>query len=198
LARIQDSTAAVTGNAFITATGGTITTCGDYKIHTFTSDDTFTISAAPTPANAVVDYLVVAGGGAGGLTRGGGGAAGGYRESHCATTSGCYTASPLATPPCGAITAAIQTYPITVGGGGAGRPSASAGLGTDGTNSIFSTITSTGGGAGGGATSGVHIWKFRRFWRWSWWNIIRRFWWSRKYTTCKSTSRTTRRWFRSK
>jgi hypothetical protein len=49
----------------------------------------------------------------------------------------------------------IQTYPITVGGGGAGRPSATGGLGTNGTNSIFSTITSTGGGAGGGASSGV-------------------------------------------
>jgi hypothetical protein len=33
---VQDSTSNVTGNAYITATGGTIThTCGDYKIHTF-------------------------------------------------------------------------------------------------------------------------------------------------------------------
>ena len=28
---------------FITATGGTITTCGDYKIHTFTGPGTFTV-----------------------------------------------------------------------------------------------------------------------------------------------------------
>jgi hypothetical protein len=35
----------------ITATGGTITCCGDYKIHTFTSDGTFTVSnLVPTPA----------------------------------------------------------------------------------------------------------------------------------------------------
>jgi hypothetical protein len=83
-----------TGNAYITATGGTITPCGDYKIHTFTSDGTFCVSAGGGPL-AVVDYLVVAGGGSGG-TRGGGGGAGGFRESYCATTSGCYTASPLA------------------------------------------------------------------------------------------------------
>jgi hypothetical protein len=36
---------------YIVATGGTITCCGDYKIHTFTSDGTFTICSAPTPAN---------------------------------------------------------------------------------------------------------------------------------------------------
>ena len=29
--------------AFITATGGTITTCGDFKIHTFTGPGTFTV-----------------------------------------------------------------------------------------------------------------------------------------------------------
>ena len=35
---VQDSTSDVTGADFITATGGTITTCGDFKIHTFTAD----------------------------------------------------------------------------------------------------------------------------------------------------------------
>jgi L-asparaginase/Glu-tRNA(Gln) amidotransferase subunit D len=42
----KDSTSDVTGNVYITATGGTITTCGDYKIHTFTSDGTFCVSVA--------------------------------------------------------------------------------------------------------------------------------------------------------
>jgi hypothetical protein len=28
---------------FVAATGGTITTCGDYKIHTFTGPGTFTV-----------------------------------------------------------------------------------------------------------------------------------------------------------
>ena len=44
-----------------TATGGTITTSGDYTIHTFTSSGIFT----PIRGN-IVDYLVVGGGGAGG------------------------------------------------------------------------------------------------------------------------------------
>jgi hypothetical protein len=94
----MDSTSNVTGVPnFIVATGGTITCCGDYKIHTFTSDATFTICSAPTPANNNVDYLVVAGGGGGGQVNGGGGGAGGYRESYTVLlVSGCYTASPLA------------------------------------------------------------------------------------------------------
>ena len=61
------STSNVRGASFITATGGCITTCGDYKMHTFNSPATFCVSAlSPVPANNVVDYLVVAGGGGGG------------------------------------------------------------------------------------------------------------------------------------
>jgi hypothetical protein len=42
----------------------TTTTCGDYKIHTFTSDGTLCVSNAGTPAGStVLEYLVVAGGG---------------------------------------------------------------------------------------------------------------------------------------
>ena len=150
----MDSTSDVTGASFIVATGGTITCCGDYKIHTFTSDGCFAISSTSSnPTNNNIDYLVIAGGAGGGYYYGGGGGAGGYRES-CGTSTGCYTVSPLAAP-CGAITAAIQTYPITVGAGGAGRPSGSPGIGCNGSNSIFSTITSTGGGAGGGSSTGV-------------------------------------------
>jgi hypothetical protein len=52
------------GTNFITATGGTVTCCGDYKIHTFTGPGTFTVSNAGNPAGSTtVDYLVVAGGG---------------------------------------------------------------------------------------------------------------------------------------
>jgi hypothetical protein len=143
---IQDSTAGVTGNAFITATGGTITCCGDYKIHTFTSDGCFSVSVlASNPAFNNVDYLIVAGGGGGGSNHGGGGGAGGYRESHCATTSGCYTASPLASAT--SLPVSVQTYPITVGGGGAGGVACN-GEGVKGSNSVFSTITSAGGGKG--------------------------------------------------
>jgi hypothetical protein len=160
---IQDSTSNVTGNAYITATGGTITTCGDYKIHTFTADGCFSVSSAPTPANAVVDYLVVAGGGAGGILRGGGAGAGGFRESYNPCTSGCYSASPLSTPT--SLPVSVTSYPITVGGGGSGGdpcgvPAPSA-RGTPGSNSIFSTITSTGGGGGGGYSNPPTNWTGR-------------------------------------
>jgi hypothetical protein len=44
---INDATLNVSGiNPFVTATGGTITTCGDYKIHTFTGPGTFTVTCA--------------------------------------------------------------------------------------------------------------------------------------------------------
>jgi hypothetical protein len=127
-------------NTYITATGGTISTSGDFKIHTFTGDGCFVVSAGAGP-RAIVDYLVVAGGGAGGNL--GGAGAGGYRESHSTPVSGCYTASPLATPT--GLPVSTQTYPITVGGGGTGSGFP---YGANGSNSIFSTITSAGGGGG--------------------------------------------------
>src|SRR5210317_1430762 len=46
---VQDSTSDVTGKSFITATGGTITCCGDYKIHTFTGPGTFTVCSVGNP-----------------------------------------------------------------------------------------------------------------------------------------------------
>jgi hypothetical protein len=150
---VQDSTSSVTGAAYITATGGTITTCGDYKIHTFTSPDTFCVSALGSPVNNTVDYLVAAGGGGGGqhpgADNGAGGGGGGYRESSGAA-SGCYTRSPLGA--CvSALPVTVQGYPITVGAGGSkGTCGPTTGHGGQGSNSIFSTITSTGGGGGGG------------------------------------------------
>jgi hypothetical protein len=151
---IQDSTSNITGGGFITATGGTISCCGDYKIHTFTSDGTFCVSAGAGPL-AVVDYLVIAGGAGGthsspGSNGGGGGGAGGYRESYNPCTSGCYSASPLATPT--SLPVSITSYPIIVGAGGAGGSTSVAQ--TNGSNSIFSTITSAGGGRAGGNAPG--------------------------------------------
>jgi hypothetical protein len=55
------------GNPFILATGGTETTCGDFKIHTFTGPGTFCVSfAGGLGGSNSVDYLVVAGGASGG------------------------------------------------------------------------------------------------------------------------------------
>jgi hypothetical protein len=143
----MDSTSNVRGNAFIEATGGTISCCGDYKIHTFTSPGTFCVSdIALCASNNVVSYMVVAGGGGGGEEHGGGGGAGGFREYKNSCDP--YTASPLNGNPGGtAITVTATAFPITVGGGGAGgvKPG---GNGGSGSNSIFSTITSAGGGGG--------------------------------------------------
>ena len=151
---VQDSTSNERGNPFIVATGGTITTSGNCKIHTFTSPGTFTVStAAICAANNEVSYVVVAGGGGGGgMQGGGGGGAGGYRESKSPVTP--YTASPLDGRPSAPnrITVTASAFPITVGGGGAAavsKPCASRTCGVSGSNSVFSTITSAGGGGGG-------------------------------------------------
>jgi len=135
---------------YIVATGGTITTTGDFKIHTFTGDGCFVVSSLGNQCGSAstVDYLVVAGGGAGGAhgDHGAGGGAGGFRESHSSAVSGCYTASPLATPT--GITVTATTYPVTVGAGATAAPAPSSVIGPSGSNSVFSTITSTGGGGG--------------------------------------------------
>ena len=136
--------------AFITATGGTITTvCTDYKVHTFTGPGTFTVCAAGNIGGSNTgDYLVVAGGGAGGGQYiGGGGGAGGYRESP-GTASGCYSVSPRGVSPAVALPVSVQGYPITVGAGGTGNNNSGATDSTSGANSVFSTIISTGGGFG--------------------------------------------------
>tara|TARA_B100001778_G_scaffold328895_1_gene329014 strand:+ start:592 stop:1989 length:1398 start_codon:yes stop_codon:yes gene_type:complete len=136
--------------SFIAATGGTITTSGDYKIHTFTGDGDFIVSKVGNAAGSEkVSYMVVAGGGGSVKDRGGAGGAGGFREGKCSSDP--YTASPLATTGL-AVTAA--TFPVTVGGGGTGDGSPPFTKGNPGSNSVFSTITSTGGGGGGNACVG--------------------------------------------
>ena len=90
----------------------------------------------PCKVSYSVQFLVVAGGGGCGFYYAAGGA-GGYRT--IATKA--FSVNPG------------TTYPITVGGGGAGAASAPPGLGTPGENSVFSTMTSAGGGAGKGDSS---------------------------------------------
>jgi len=75
-----------------------------------------------------VEYLVVAGGGGGGTNRGGGAGAGGLLQaSGFAVTAG-------------------TALTVTVGAGG--TASANSPYGQNGNNSVFSSITATGGGAG--------------------------------------------------
>ena len=67
---------------FIAATGGTVTTSGNFKIHSFTSSGCFQVTSGGNSCGSnTVDYLIVAagGGGAVGERGGGGGGAGGYR-----------------------------------------------------------------------------------------------------------------------
>ena len=105
--------------AFANATGGTITTDGNYRIHTFTSNGTLSVSSA-----GEIEYLVVAGGGGGGQNlygnSGGAGGAGGYRTGNTSIGTGDFT--------------------VVVGNGG--------GVEQKGQNSSFNGIVSTGGGYG--------------------------------------------------
>jgi len=141
---------------YISATGGTVTTTGNFKVHTFTADGNFVVASLGNCSGGgdwsnKVDYLVVAGGGGGGGggcggDGGAGAGAGGFREGRVSTPA--YTASPLVAP--GGLTISAQTYPITVGAGGTGG--SGPGNGNPGSNSVFSTITSTAGGHGQGNT----------------------------------------------
>ena len=120
--------------AYMTATntnGSEVTDPSDanYKIVTFNTSGTFTPTIGSNASlGDKVDYLVVAGGGGGVRTYGGGGGAGGYL-----TATGFSVAS--------------QSYTVTVGAGGV---QGSVGSATSGENSVFSSITSIGGGYSGG------------------------------------------------
>jgi len=145
------------GPPFVEASGGTITTTGDYKIHTFASPGTFTVTNAGSATEGIVDYFVVAGGGGGGNNgypqqrAGGAGGGGGFRLSNATAQVAAPVMSPLSAP--AGLNVTAQGYPITVGAGGVGgAPATNSGAfaGFIGASSIFSSITSTGGGGGGG------------------------------------------------
>ena len=110
-----------------TVTGGTITTDGDYKVHTFTGNGNYISDASLT-----TDYLVIAGGGGGGGRYGGGGGAGGYRI---------FTSQ----------TVAAGTYAVVVGTFGAGGSNTATGTPGAASSFIGGSISSTSSGGGGGA-----------------------------------------------
>ena len=147
----ESNNTTVATSTFVAATGGTITTSGDYKIHTFTGPGTFEVTSCATGPVAKVSYLVLAGAGGGGSRQhGAGGGAGGFRESKGPADS--YTAAPTASTT--GLLVSKGSYPITVGGGGAGGPTSPPGNnpGSKGSSSVFSTITSAGGGFGASYT----------------------------------------------
>ena len=141
---VENNVGDLEGPTYIAASGGTETTSGDYKIHTFNSTGTFTVSSVGNSKGGGdgVSYMVVAGGGGGAGDASGGGGAGGYREGK--NSGDPYTASPLNAP--SGLTVTAQAYPVTIGAGG---PAPYSCQGASGDNSVFSTITSAGGGGAG-------------------------------------------------
>jgi hypothetical protein len=137
----------VSGNG--SATGGSETTISvsgvDYKVHTFTSSSTLSVSSGISD----IEYVVIGGGGGGGAY-GGGGGAGGYRSSVVGESSG---GGQSAEPK---ISIVSGSYPVTVGAGGAGAPTASSpnsSAGQNGGISRFYTIECFGGGGGASGES---------------------------------------------
>jgi len=119
----------------------TVTLTGTFPAADYINTN-LTLSGLTVAAPVLTTYLVVAGGGGGHGSYqspgGGGGGAGGYLTNYSGT----------------AITLSSATnYTVTVGAGGVrgiGDGSSITALPTNGSNSIFSTITSIGGGYGGG------------------------------------------------
>jgi hypothetical protein len=121
---------------YIVATGGTIATSGDYKIHTFTGPGTFTVCAVGCACGSTtITAAIVAGGaGAGSFYGGGGGGGGLVLDSDGFSVS-------------------ATGYPIVIGGGGNG-PTGNYSPGTNGNNSTALGFTTIGGGHGGGGSGG--------------------------------------------
>ena len=86
---------------FYAATGGTVTTDGDFKVHTFSSAGTFQVTEVGSDA---LDYIIVAGGGAGGKRVDESGAGGGGAGGMLVGTS----------------TPSANNYSVVIGAGGDG------------------------------------------------------------------------------
>lgn len=111
---------------FQAATGGSVTTSGNYVIHRFDTSDDFELFV-----NKDIEYLIVGGGAGGGEDDGGGGGGGGLLTSISGDSG---ASSPVS------VTAG--TYAIAVGAGGGGD--------SNGGDSEFPTFgTAFGGGKGG-------------------------------------------------
>jgi hypothetical protein len=122
----------VSSLALPSATGGIITTSGNYKIHTFIASGTLTVTSAP--AGTAFEILMVGGGGSSGGYSGGG--AGGEVL---------YTT---------AATLAVQAYSIVIGAGGT-SPTGNGGdiIGNPGSVTTAFGETAKAGGGGKGSDS---------------------------------------------
>lgn len=125
-----------------------------YRVHEFTTvgSSTFEVESIGD-TDGSVEYLVIAGGGGGaGISTGntdmgeGAGGAGGYRSSVSGEDSGGGASAESA------LSLSPGTHTVTIGAGGAGGVSTQSGF--NGENSIFASVTSTGGGFGGSQVAG--------------------------------------------
>ena len=136
-------------DTIIAATGGTITTDGNFKVHTFTSSGNFVISSVQGLGE--VRILLVGGGGGGAYYAGGGGGAGGFNEKTYILNAG--------------------TYVVTLGAGGTGKSSGTTSYGQGGDTHVNPTAPATidaedetiyayGGGSGapGGSGNYTNAW----------------------------------------
>jgi len=131
------------GYGIAVATGGSIATDGDYKVHSFTSNGTFEVTSITNTdpsltgaATAEIEYLIIGGGGAGAgnstsanVGGAGGGGAGAYRP--------------------GSALLSAQTYAVVIGAGGTGDTYSGNPAGDQGDDSSAFSITAEGGGSGG-------------------------------------------------
>lgn len=139
------------GVSTTTLSGGTVTTSGSYRIHTFTSTDILIVNQ-PT----LVEYLIVGGGGGGGslLTAitthaGGGGGAGGMLTGTMQIEPGEYVIAVGAGGPANTSGADSSFYGIVANSGGhGGYPSTSGG---------FTTSQGMAGASGGGSSNYSYV-----------------------------------------
>ena len=111
----------------ISISGGAVTTPSGFKVCTFTSDGTLTVTGSGT-----LYYELAAGGGGGASVRGGGGGGGALERGSMSVTAG--------------------TYAVVIGAGGAGASTSNApNVAQNGGNTTALGITALGGGGGGSA-----------------------------------------------
>jgi len=168
--------------AYITATGGTITTSGNYKIHTFTTSGTFDVTQLSSNTNNLTILTVGGGGGAGGSgsARGGGGGGAGQvtESSYSLQIAASFVVTVGSGGPGGdfqhsgslGTNSSIEDFgpgTITSISGNPGKLSwgvANPGYGGDSGNGFsggvsFSNTLSSGGGGGGATQAGGHGWN---------------------------------------
>ena len=122
------------GGSSVQSTGGVVNEYGGYKYHIFDYPNSDNFVAGDDISGMNIDLLLVAGGGAGGSYYGAGGGAGGLvRWTGCPVTTG-------------------NTYPITVGQGGASAPPGTNAGGNGGdsyfNNTAYGNVRAMGGGGG--------------------------------------------------